>query len=80
MEAGEEITVGDSPLPAADAAQWPFELTFDGGARRIGEGDKVSGAAAVLWRHDPHRGYPRVVAVAVVALPGCDNAQTAEAS
>eukprot|EP00959_Pyramimonas_sp_CCMP1952_P210468 4404468-Pyramimonas_sp.AAC.1 len=70
METSEEIAVGNSPLPAADTAQWPYELTFDGGARRIGEGDKVSGAAAVLWRHDPRRGYPRVVAVAVVALPG----------
>ena len=80
LDPGDEITVRDSPFPDASAAQWPYEVTFDGGARSIRDADKVAGAGALLWRHDPHLGAPRVVAAVVVALPGDDNAQTAEAA
>eukprot|EP00959_Pyramimonas_sp_CCMP1952_P244731 5115539-Pyramimonas_sp.AAC.1 len=62
MEQGDIISVSDFPFPSADAAQWPYEVTFDGGARSILGRPKVAGAGAILWQHDPSSGPPRVVA------------------
>ena len=75
-----EVTVRTAPFPDGDAAQWPLEVTFDGGARTVGESDKVAGAGATLWRHSLDGSAPRLIASCVIALPGSDNAQFAETS
>ena len=59
---------------------WPYEATFDGGARSIEGAPKVTGAGATLWRRDCEGGPPQLAASCVVALPGTDNAQIAEAT
>ena len=68
--AGMEVTVRTAPFPDGDSAQWPLEVTFDGGARTIGDGDKVAGAGATLWRHSRDGSAPALIASCVIALPG----------
>ena len=75
---GQEVTVADSPIPDQDRAQWPFEVTFDGGARSIADRAKVAGAGAILWRHSPTGGPPTRLASCIVAVPGSDSAQMGE--
>ena len=75
---GEEIAVSSNPSPEWDDAPWPYEVTFDGGARRVGE-SWVAGAGATLWEHRLNGGAPRRLAIASVAIPWAANAQIAEA-
>ena len=56
----------------------PWEVTFDGGARAQ-DGGRAAGAAALLWGPPAQDGTRRVVARAMVALPGEPFAQVAEA-
>eukprot|EP00959_Pyramimonas_sp_CCMP1952_P040949 856423-Pyramimonas_sp.AAC.1 len=62
MEHGQEVTVNDSPIPDQDRAQWPYEITFDGGARPIAGMAKVGGADATLWHHPTTGGPPTKIA------------------
>ena len=75
--AGSEITV---PAPLCKTLRetfWPWEITFDGGAKSAGE-YHTAGAGATLW--DMHTGpSPICVARAYVALPPDTTAQVAEA-
>ena len=80
LEAGQEVVVRSSPAPDTDTIQYPYEVTFDGGARHVDEGNKVAGAGATLWHFPPDGGEPQHLASVVIALPGCDNAQVAEAT
>ena len=80
LDANDEIVVPSAPFPDTDRAQWPLEVTFDGGARTLDGDHKVAGAGATLWRHRRDGGPPDLVASCVVAIPGCDNAQLAEAT
>ena len=74
-----EITVPSNPSPDYEDALWPFELTFDGGARRI-QNDQVAGGGATLWRHNLNGGAPTMIAEAVIAIPTSATAQLAEAT
>jgi len=80
MAPNDEIVVPSAPFPDSDKAQWPLEVTFDGGARTLDGDQKVAGAGATLWRHRRDGGPPDLVASCVIAIPGCDNAQLAEAT
>ena len=40
---GQEILVSHNPAPALEDADWPFEVSFDGGA-----GSREGGAGAAL--------------------------------
>ena len=60
LEPGAEITVTFNPAPSWEAAAWPYEATFDGGARWIGE-RWVAGAGTTL---------PVRIATTVAAIPG----------
>ena len=75
----QEIVVPWAPAPDGEDALWPWEITFDGGATRKDE-NSVAGAGAVLWKHDIRGGAPTKLLSVVVAIPGCDNAQLAEAT
>ena len=59
---------------------WPYEVTFDGGDRSFLDRDKVAGAGATLWRHDPVGGPPSRIASTIVAIPCSDSAQVGETS
>ena len=74
----EEITVPTNPSPEWEDVAWPYEATFDGGAREIGSGC-VAGAGAAIWQHHLQGGAPTRVASAVVAIPWDASAQVAEA-
>eukprot|EP00959_Pyramimonas_sp_CCMP1952_P347953 7288407-Pyramimonas_sp.AAC.1 len=65
LEPGDDVSVRDSPFPDSDSTQWPCEVTLDGGARSIGQGEQVSGAGAILWHHNPSTGALRVLAIAI---------------
>ena len=78
IQAGAEILVDWNPAPECEDAMWPWEVTFDGGARNTGMGP-MAGAGAVLWRHHIGGGEPSVEAKAVVAIPWDASAQVAEA-
>ena len=78
IRAGSEIVAANCPSPNWDEAKWPYEATFDGGARLI-RGTRVAGAGATLWRHDVHGGPPSCIARAQVAIPWDAGAQVAEA-
>ena len=80
MKTGAEIVVPRSPFPDQDRTLWPMEVTFDGGARSIGDRPKVAGAGETIWMHDPDGGLPVRIASSVVAIPSSDNAQLAEAT
>ena len=80
LQTGDEIVCASSPSPELDTALWPYEVTFDGGARHIHPDHKVSGAGATLWRHDASGRPPEQVASIVVALPDVQDSQVAEAS
>jgi hypothetical protein len=56
----------------------PLEVTFDGGARLV-HGRRVAGAGAILWGEPDQAGLRTVLARALVALPGEEHAQVAEA-
>ena len=73
-----EILVETNPSPEWADAAWPYELTFDGGARRFDD-DGVAGAGAVLWAHNLHGPHPRRIATTTVAIPWNAGAQVAEA-
>ena len=60
----------------ADAALWPYEVSFDGGIGR-GTAGESAGAGATLWVRDPFLGM-RCVARAVRAIPGEARAPMAE--
>ena len=77
--ARQEVIVDRSPFPNTDTHAWPLEVTFDGGARALQGDNKVGGAGATLWHHPPDGEAPVLVASCVVALPGVNNAQIAEA-
>ena len=78
---GAAITAPWTPSPECEDALWPLELTFDGGSRALAEGGAhVSGAGAILWRHDPAGGPPTRLATVTVALPDGPGAQVAEAA
>ena len=55
-----------------------MEMTFDGGAREV-NGRRVAGAGAVLWMVDGSAGGMRMIAKAVIGLPGEAHAQVVEA-
>ena len=76
---GEELTVGDDHcILGGQGAEWPIEMTFDGGAREI-NGRRVAGAGAILWKSDGETGRMRMIRRAVIGLPGEARAQVAEA-
>eukprot|EP00959_Pyramimonas_sp_CCMP1952_P338063 7079737-Pyramimonas_sp.AAC.1 len=77
LERGAEITVNHSPFPNPDSTQWPHEVTFDGGARALGE-HKVAGGGAAFWCHNLETGRPDLVGIGIAALPSSDSAQAAE--
>ena len=79
VTARDEVIVDHSPFPNTDTHVWPLEITFDGGARSFQDESKVGGAGATLWHHPPDGAAPILVASCVVALPGVNNAQVAEA-
>eukprot|EP00959_Pyramimonas_sp_CCMP1952_P283731 5930967-Pyramimonas_sp.AAC.1 len=62
MEHGQEVTVSDSPITDQDRAQWPYEITFDGGARSIAGKAKAAGAGAARWHHPTTGGPPSRIA------------------
>ena len=62
LAAGEEIVVDSSPFPDTDTHTWPLEVTFDGGARSIGDMPKMACAGATVWQRDPRGGPPRLLA------------------
>ena len=68
------------PSYELDTALWPYEVTFDGGARHIHPDHKVAGAGATLWRHDAAGRSPEQIASIVVALPDVSDSQVAEAT
>ena len=74
----DEVTVDSNPSPVGEEAGWPWEVTFDGGARGTREGP-LAGAGAVLLRHRLGGGGPVRVAQSVVAIPWGATAQVAEA-
>ena len=80
LEEGEEIVCASFPSYELDTALWPYEVTFDGGARHIHPEHKVAGAGATLWKHDPEGGSPKQIASIVVALPDVSDSQSAEAT
>ena len=58
---GEELTVGDDHcILGGQGAEWPIEMTFDGGAREI-NGRRVAGAGAILWKSDGETGRMRMI-------------------
>ncbi len=67
-----------NPSPTMEAAEWPLEVAFDGGARWVGD-LWVAGAGATLWGFDPGSGPPMQLANAVVAIPAGAIAEAAEA-
>ena len=80
LDPGQEVVVRTSPFPDQDRSMWPYEVTFDGGARSFLDRDKVAGAGATLWRHDPVGGPPSRIASTIVAIPCSDSAQVGETS
>ena len=73
------MTVETNPSPEWEDSTWPYEITFDGGARTIDD-TAVAGAGAILWEHDLQGTCPRQVATTVVAIPWGAGAQAAEAA
>ena len=80
LQEGEEVVCASLPSYELDTVLWPYEVTFDGGARHIHSEYKVAGAGATLWRHDPDGGSPMLVASVVTALPDVSDSQSAEAT
>ena len=80
LQTGDEVVCATLPSPDLDTILWPYEVTFDGGARHIHPEHKVAGAGATLWRHDPTTGAPIQIASIVVALPDVHDSQIAEAT
>ena len=78
LDARDEVTVYSNPSPEWEDASWPFEVTFDGGARMVGD-SRVAGAGATLWRHHLAGGPPTLLASTVVAIPWDAGSQVAEA-
>ena len=78
IPAGAEVTVVWNPSRSTEDSTWPWEVTFDGGARRTALGP-LAGAGAVLWQHTPGGAGPVQVAETTVALPWNASAQLAEA-
>ena len=78
LSTGQEILVAWNPSPEWEDAVWPYEATFDGGARQVGR-RQVAGAGATIWEHCLSGGPPRCIATAVVAIPWQATAQVAEA-
>ena len=74
-----ELCVTTNPSPNWEDATWPYEITFDGGARSLDE-TEVAGAGAILWEHDTQGGCPRQIASTVIAIPWKAGAQAAEAA
>ena len=79
LPVGGELTVPRPLTPNPDDGLWPFELTFDGGARRLGGRPKVAGGGAILWRFPPTGEAPLPCASLVLALPSCDDSMLGEA-
>ena len=61
-----EICVETNPSPEWEDSTWPYEITFDGGARTFDD-TAVAGAGAILWEHDLQGTCPRQVATTLVA-------------
>ena len=80
LQEGDEIVCATSPSYELDTVLWPYEVTFDGGARHIHPDHKVAGAGATLWRHDPAGRPPTQITSIVVALPDVSDSQVAEAT
>ena len=78
IRTGDDVCTTDNPSPEWDDAAWPYELTFDGGARQV-DGTWVAGAGAVLWAHHLQGPLPVRLASSVVAIPWHAGAQVAEA-
>ena len=56
LDAETEVVCPSLPAPDLDTIMWPYEVTFDGGARYIDGDRKVAGAAATLWHYPSHGG------------------------
>ena len=78
LDVGEEVCTEANPSPEVEDANWPYEATFDGGARQVGQ-TWAAGAGATLWAHHLAGGPPTCIARATVALPWDATAQVAEA-
>ena len=50
LQEATDICVDTNPSPEWEDAAWPYDATFDGGARTIDEVE-VAGAGATLWDH-----------------------------
>ena len=75
---GTEIVTTDDSMILGGGPALPWEVTFDGGARPLGDA-RAAGAAALLWGPPASDGSRKVLARALVALPGEPHAQVAEA-
>ena len=76
---GEELVATSSgPILGGLEREWPYEVTFDGGAREI-RGRRLTGAGAIVWGPSDSDGIRAVIASCVVAIPGHHHAQYAEA-
>ena len=80
LQTGDEVVCASLPSPDLDTVLWPYEVTFDGGARHIHPDHKVAGAGATLWHHGAADSVPVQIASIVVALPDVQDSQIAEAS
>ena len=75
-----ELTVPRALTPGPEDGLWPFEITFDGGARSLANGPKVAGGGAILWGGPQDGGVPRALASIIIALPSESDPMLAEAS
>ena len=75
----DELVVNEDACVLGDReAEWPLEMAFDGGAREV-NGRRVAGVGAIIWGADVTGKGRRIVARAVIGLPGQAHAQVAEA-
>ena len=79
VQDGEEVTTAElGPILGGHGREWAYEIAFDGGARLV-RGRRVAGAGVVIWGPLNGDGQRRVVARAVIAMPGQGRACFAEA-
>ena len=73
-----EITVENDPYVLTPVDPVHYEVTFDGGAKAMGEG-RVAGVGATLWGPPDAEGARGVLRTSRLALPEEQYAQVAEA-
>ena len=78
IEANHEVVVPGATHLTQPVGQHTHEITFDGGARAVGDDRCVAGAGAILWGPSDHTQFSRLATVEVL-LPAESDAQVAEA-